>query len=73
MGSPKRHEPTDFACSVIEPLPPCRRLGAWDVFFEPSLRLYEGDLKVMASPSIRVHQHAANFRLGLGVERIHPA
>jgi transposase len=36
-----------------------RRLGAWDRIFDAVSKAYEGDLKMVDSSSIRVHQHAA--------------
>jgi transposase len=37
-----------------------RKAGVWDRLFEAVSRAYEGDLQMIDSSSIRVHQHAAN-------------
>ena len=38
------------------------RIGVWDRIFEAVSRAYDGDLQMIDSTSIRVHQHAANAR-----------
>ena len=37
-----------------------RKAGVWDRLFEAVSRAYEGELQMIDSSSIRVHQHAAN-------------
>jgi transposase len=39
-----------------------RKLGAWDRIFEAVSLSYDGDLQMVDSSSIRVHQHAANVK-----------
>ena len=41
-----------------------RKIGVWDRIFEAVSRAYEGDLQMLDSSSIRVHQHAANGKKG---------
>ena len=53
-----------------------RKLGVWDRLFEAVSKAYEGDLQMVDSSSIRVHQHGANGKkrgrqLPLG-GRLHP-
>ena len=36
------------------------RIGVWDRIFEAISRAYDGDLQMIDSSSIRVHQHGAN-------------
>jgi len=38
------------------------RAGVWDRIFEAVSKAYDGDLQMIDSTSIRVHQHAANAR-----------
>ena len=42
-----------------------RKIGVWDAIFEAVSRAYDGDLQMVDSSSIRVHQHAANVKRGL--------
>ena len=42
-----------------------RRIGVWDRIFAAVSAAYEGDLQMVDSSSIRVHQHAANVKRGL--------
>jgi transposase len=42
-----------------------RRLGVWDRIFEAVSAAYEGDLQMIDSTSIRVHQHGANAKKGV--------
>ena len=37
-----------------------RRAGVWDRLLEAVSRAYDGDIQMIDSSSIRVHQHAAN-------------
>src|ERR1700756_147130 len=39
-----------------------RKLGVWDRIFSAVSKAYEGDLQMVDSSSIRVHQHAANIK-----------
>lgn len=42
-----------------------QKLGVWDRLFEVVSKAYEGDLQMVDSTSIRVHQHAANGKKGV--------
>ena len=42
-----------------------RKLGVWDRIFEAVSKAYDGDLQMVDSSSIRVHQHAANVKKGV--------
>jgi transposase len=42
-----------------------RKLGVWDRIFEAVSQAYDGDLQMVDSSSIRVHQHAANVKKGV--------
>lgn len=42
-----------------------RKLGVWDRLFAAVSAAYEGDLQMVDSSSIRVHQHAANVKRGV--------
>jgi transposase len=41
-----------------------RKIGVWDRLFAAVSRAYDGDLQMIDSSSIRVHQHAANVKKG---------
>ena len=41
-----------------------RKLGVWDSIFEAITAAYDGDLQMIDSSSIRVHQHGANAKKG---------
>jgi transposase len=41
-----------------------RKVGVWDRIFEAVSKGYDGDLQMVDSSSIRVHQHAANAKKG---------
>ena len=41
-----------------------RERGVWDRLFAAVSKAYEGDLQMIDSSSIRVHQHAANVKKG---------
>ena len=41
-----------------------RKIRVWDAIFEAVSKAYRGDLQMIASSSIRVHQHAANVKKG---------
>ncbi len=42
-----------------------RKVGVWDRLFAAVSRAYDGDLQMVDSSSIRVHQHAANVKKGV--------
>ena len=42
-----------------------RKLGVWDRLFEAITRAYAGEVQMVDSSSIRVHQHAANGKRGV--------
>lgn len=41
-----------------------RKMGVWDRIFAAVSAAYEGDIQMVDSSSIRVHQHAANVKRG---------
>lgn len=41
-----------------------RKLGVWDRIFDAITAAYDGDLQMIDSSSIRVHQHGANGKKG---------
>jgi transposase len=43
-----------------------RKAGVWDRLFEAVSKAYEGDVQMIDSSSIRVHQHGANGKKGGG-------
>jgi transposase len=47
-----------------------RKLGLWDKIFEAVSKAYDGDLQIVDSSSIRVHQHAANVKKGASRKRL---
>ena len=47
------------------------RIGVWDRIFEAISKAYDGDLQMIDSSSIRVHQHGANGKKG-GLKKRHP-
>ncbi len=42
-----------------------RKLGVWDAIFDAVSKAYEGNVQMVDSSSIRVHQHAANGKKGV--------
>jgi transposase len=42
-----------------------RKLGVWDRIFDAVSKAYDGNLQMVDSSSIRVHQHAANVKKGV--------
>jgi transposase len=40
------------------------KIGVWDRIFEAVLRAYDGDLQMVDSSSIQVHQHGGNVKKG---------
>ena len=70
-GAPWRDLPDNFG-----PYTTCynrfvrwRKLGVWDRIFEAVSAAYDGDLQMVDSSSIRVHQHAANVKRGASRRR----
>ncbi|MCC2113184.1 MAG: transposase, partial [Hyphomicrobiales bacterium] len=55
---PERYGP---ATTCYNRLARWRKLGAWDRIFEAVSEAYDGDLQVVDSVSVRVHQHAGNI------------
>ena len=49
-----------------------RKLGVWDRLFEAVSRAYGGDLQMVDSSSVRVHQHAGNGKKGVRTPRLPP-
>lgn len=49
-----------------------RKIGVWDRIFEAVSKAYDGDLQMVDSSSIRVHQHAANVKKGVRTKRRPP-
>ena len=41
-----------------------RKAGVWDRLFAAVSRAYDGDLQMVASSSVRVHQHGGNVKKG---------
>ena len=48
------------------------RLGVWDRIFEAITAAYDGDIQMIDSSSIRVHQHGANGKKGGPKRRLPP-
>ena len=42
-----------------------RKQGVWDRLFDAVSKAYEGDVQMVDSSSIRVHQHGANGKKGV--------
>jgi transposase len=42
-----------------------RKVGVWDRIFEAVSQAHDGDLQMVDSSSVRVHQHAANVKRGV--------
>ena len=69
---PRRYELSDFEWSIIEPLLPNKprgvprwaKIGVGDRIFEAVSKAYDGDLQMIDSSSIGVHQHGANGKKG---------
>ena len=49
-----------------------RKLGVWDRIFDAVSSAYDGDLQMLDSSSIRMHQHAANVKKGGQKKRMPP-
>ncbi len=49
-----------------------RKVGVWDRIFDAVSAAYEGDIQIVDSSSVRVHQHAANVKRGSGRQRKPP-
>ncbi|MBB3932439.1 hypothetical protein GGR25_003497 [Kaistia hirudinis] len=70
-GSPwadilERHGP---ATTCYNRLVRWRKLGVWDRIFAAVSAAYDGDLQMIDSSSVRVHQHAANVKKGPRLSR----
>ena len=65
-GSPWRDIPERYgpATTCYDRFIRWRRLGVWDRTFAAVSKASEGDLQMVDSSSIRVHQHAANIKNG---------
>jgi transposase len=48
------------------------KIGVWDRIFEAVSRAYDGDLQMIDSSSIRVHQHGGNVKKGVRMPRRPP-
>ncbi len=48
------------------------KIGVWDRIFEAVSRAYDGDLQMLVSSSIRVHQHGGNVKKGARTPRLPP-
>ena len=48
------------------------KIGVWDRLFEAVSKAYDGDLQMIDTSSVRVHQHGANVKKG-GLRRPMPA
>src|ERR1700688_2240939 len=55
-GVPTRYGP-QTAC--VDRVDRWRKAGVWDRLLEAVSKAYDGDIQMIDSPSIRVHQHAA--------------
>jgi len=49
-----------------------RKLGVWDRIFVAVSSAYDGDIQMIDSSSVRVHQHAANVKKGGSAKRRPP-
>ena len=56
---------------LLQPFRPLGQDGVWDRIFEAISKAYDGDLQMIDSSSIRVHQHGANGKKG-GLKKRHP-
>ena len=50
-----------------------RKRGVWDRVFEAVSAAYQGDLQMIDSTSIRVHQHGANAKKGVSKKARRPS
>jgi transposase len=48
------------------------KIGVWDRLFEAVSRAYDGDLQMVDSSSVRVHQHGGNVKKGARTPRLPP-
>jgi transposase len=48
------------------------KIGVWDRLFAAVSRAYDGDLQMIDSSSIRVHQHGGNVKKGVRMPRLPP-
>lgn len=49
-----------------------RKIGVWDRIFDAVSTAYNGDVQMVDSSSIRVHQHAANVKKGVSKRPMPP-
>ena len=59
---PERHGP---ATTCYNRIVRWRKQGVWDRVFDAVSEAYDGDLQMVDSSSIRVHQHGANGKRGV--------
>jgi transposase len=48
------------------------KIGVWDRIFEAVSQAYDGDLQMIDSSSVRVHQHGGNVKKGVRRPRLPP-
>ena len=48
------------------------KIGVWDRIFEAVSRAYDGDLQMVDSSSVRVHQHGGNVKKGVRTPPLPP-
>ena len=48
------------------------KIGVWDRIFEAVSAAYDGDLQMINSSSVRVHQHGGNVKKGVRTPRLPP-
>jgi hypothetical protein len=68
-GHPRSLRAGDDLC---EPLPALGEDRVWDRIFEAVSRAYDGDLQMVDSSSVRVHQHGGNVKKGVRKTRLPP-
>ena len=44
-----------------------RKAGIWDRLMDAVLAAYDGDIQIIDSSAVRVHQHAAGAKKGVGI------
>ena len=60
------------ANNLLQPLRPMAKARSLGPDFRRRFRGYDGDLQMLDSSSIRVHQHAANVKKGAPKKRMPP-
>jgi transposase len=65
-GSPWAHIPERYGSptTCYNRFVRWRKIGVWNKLFEAVSKAYDGDLQMIESSSIRVHQHAGNVKRG---------